>query len=152
VFHASQAALPHLLATIRDHGARGAAIVNVISVSGMAADRGFPAYNAAKAGALNLTRSIALELAPLGVRVNAVSPGAVETPLSEPARSSETLNAAYLAAIPMGRFGQPGEIAAAVAFAAADEAGFMTGANLVIDGGLTAGTGHPDLIAHYGAG
>jgi meso-butanediol dehydrogenase/(S,S)-butanediol dehydrogenase/diacetyl reductase len=150
VFQASQAALPHLLATIRDQDAPGAAIVNVISVSGMAADRGFPAYNAAKAGALNLTRSMALELAPQRVRVNAVSPGAIDTPLSAPARGSAVLNEAYVAAIPLGRFGQPEEVAAAVAFAAADEAAFMTGSNLVIDGGLMAGTGHPDLIAHYG--
>jgi NAD(P)-dependent dehydrogenase (short-subunit alcohol dehydrogenase family) len=80
VFHASQAALHHLFATIRDQGARGAEIVNVIAVSGMAADRGFPVYSAAKAGALNLTRSNALELPRLGVRVNAVSPGADRSP------------------------------------------------------------------------
>jgi meso-butanediol dehydrogenase / (S,S)-butanediol dehydrogenase / diacetyl reductase len=146
VFEACQAALPHLRATIASGRASGAAIVNVTSLTAVAGEPGMAAYAAAKAGALNFTRSLALELARERIRVNAVSPGAVDTPLSMSTTSDPRLAAAFNAAIPLGRFGQPDEIAAAIAFMAADEASFITGANLLVDGGVTAGTGHPNLI------
>jgi meso-butanediol dehydrogenase/(S,S)-butanediol dehydrogenase/diacetyl reductase len=119
-------------------------------VSGIAADHGLAAYNAAKAGALNFTRSLALELAPRGIRVNSISPGAVDTPLAAATSGSPVIADAFRTAIPMGRFGKPHEIAAAVAFLAADEASFVTGANLTVDGGLTAGTGHPNMLSMFG--
>ena len=146
VFEACQSALPHLRATVAAGLGSGAAIVNVTSISASAGDRGMPAYNAAKAGALNFTRSLALELAPEKIRVNAVSPGAVDTPLSAATARNPAIAAVFGAAIPLGRFGRPEEVAAAIAFLAADEASFITGANLVVDGGITASTGHPDMV------
>ncbi len=145
VFDACQAAVPHLRATIAAGLTAGAAIVNVASIAATGGDRGMAAYNAAKAGALNFTRSLALELAPHGIRVNAISPGAVDTPLAAATAQVPRIAAAFNAAIPLGRYGRPEEIAAAIAFLAADEASFITGANLLVDGGVSAGTGHPDL-------
>jgi meso-butanediol dehydrogenase/(S,S)-butanediol dehydrogenase/diacetyl reductase len=150
LFESCQACLPHLLATIGGDAAASAAIVNVSSVSGMAGDHGLAAYNAAKAGALNFTRSLALELAPRRIRVNSVSPGAVDTPLAAATSGTPAIAGAFRTAIPIGRFGHPDEIAAAIAFLAADEASFVTGANLAVDGGLTAGTGHPNMLQMFG--
>ena len=152
VFHACQAAVPHLRATIAAGLASGGAIVNVLSIDAVAADRGMAAYGAAKAGALNLTRALALELAHEGIRVNAVSPGAIDTPMSAASTEDPVASAAFRAAIPVRRFGLPDEIAAAISFVASDDASFMVGANLVVDGGVTAATGHPDLVAIFGAG
>ncbi len=149
LFESCQAALPYLLAAASRDGAASAAIVNVVSVSGLAGDRGMAAYNAAKAGALNFTRGLALELAPRRIRVNAVSPGAVDTPLAAASTGAPAIAEAFEAAIPLGRFGRPEEVAAAIAFLAADEASFVTGANLVVDGGLMAGTGHPNMLQHF---
>jgi NAD(P)-dependent dehydrogenase (short-subunit alcohol dehydrogenase family) len=103
---------------------------------------GNPAYSAAKAGLLSMTRSIATEYGPKGIRCNAVSPGTVQTEnsswkrrVAEDPKIFEKLNRWY----PVGRVGQPDDIAAAIAFLAADEAAFVNGTNLVVDGGVTAG-------------
>ena len=118
-------------------------IVSVASVNGLMCF-GNPAYSAAKAGLLNLTQSIAVEYGPKGVRANAVSPGSVRTEnrswtsrLERDPQLFEKLARWY----PVGRVGKPEDIAAAIAFLAADEAAFVNGANLVVDGGLTAGMG-----------
>jgi meso-butanediol dehydrogenase/(S,S)-butanediol dehydrogenase/diacetyl reductase len=145
LFDTCQAALPHLRATLASGKAPGTAIVAVTSLTAVAGEPGLAAYAAAKAGALNFTRSLALELAREGIRVNAVSPGAVDTPLSAMAAGDPRVAAIFNNAIPLGRFAQPEEIAAAIVFLAADEASFITGANLLVDGGVTAATGHPDL-------
>ena len=154
VFDACQIAIPHLRATVASGRARGAAgkgaaIVNVASISGMAGDRGMSAYNAAKAGLLNFTRSLALELSADRIRVNAVSPGPVDTPLAAATAQVPRIRAVFERVIPLGRYGEPAEVAAAIAFLAADEASFITGANLVVDGGLSAGTGHPDMVSLF---
>ena len=117
------------------------AIVNIGSVNGLLA-LGNPGYSAGKAGLLNYTRALATEFGPKGIRANMVSPGTVQTEspswqkrLARDPQVFEKLERWY----PVGRVGQPEDIAAAVAFIAADEAAFVNGANLVVDGGLTAG-------------
>ena len=150
VFDACQAALGHLRATIANGHTSQTAIVNVASLDAIGGDKGMTAYSAAKAGVVNFTRSLALELIGEGIRVNCVSPGAVDTPMTVTTAHEPRHAAAFRAAIPAGRFAQPAEIAAAIAFVAADEASFMVGANLVVDGGVTSATGHPDLLAMFG--
>jgi meso-butanediol dehydrogenase / (S,S)-butanediol dehydrogenase / diacetyl reductase len=152
VFDSCQLAIPHLRATISSGRAAQAAIVNVASLDAVGADRGFAAYCAAKAGVVNLTRALALEFGPEGIRVNAVSPGAIDTPLAAMSTANPTAASSYTAAIPLRRFGRADEIAAAIAFLAADDASFVNGANLLVDGGVTAGTGHPDLLTIFGMG
>ena len=149
LFASCQAAIPHLRATLaraEPYAILGAAIVNVTSLAAVGGEPGMAAYAAAKAGALNFTRSLALELARDHIRVNAVSPGAVDTPLSAITAKDPRIAPIFDDAIPLGRFGQPDEIASAIAFLAAPEASFITGANLMVDGGVTAGTGHPNLM------
>src|SRR5881409_2854404 len=119
----------------------GGAVVNVASISGLAA------YNAAKAGMINLTRSAALELAPAGIRVNAVCPGLIATPaLARALGGAPEREERARAAVPVGRFGRREEVARAILFLASDDASYITGTTLVVDGGLTAGTGIPDLM------
>ena len=141
VFTGLRAAVPALRAS------GGGAIVNVASISGLRGDRGLAAYNAAKAGVINLTRTAALELAPAAIRVNAVCPGLVDTPALRRAlgRRPER-EEALRGAVPVGRLGRPEEIARAILFLASDEASYITGTTLVVDGGLSAWTGIPDLV------
>ena len=117
----------------------GGAIVNISSVASKAAVMRGAAYCASKAGVAQLTKVAALEWAPLGVRVNSVHPGYVETPLVaeliRQAPDADAMRAAAIARHPIGRLGLPREIANAVLFLASDEAGFATGAELLVDGG-----------------
>jgi meso-butanediol dehydrogenase/(S,S)-butanediol dehydrogenase/diacetyl reductase len=141
VFTGLRAAIP----IMRAQG--GGAVVNVASISGLGGDRGLAAYNAAKAGVVNLTRTAALELARSGIRVNAVCPGLIDTPaLQRAVRRLPDREAAMRGAVPVGRFGRAEEVARAIAFLASDDASYVTGATLVVDGGLSAGTGIPDLV------
>jgi 3-oxoacyl-[acyl-carrier protein] reductase len=110
------------------------AIVNVASVCGIEGCTGYPHYSAAKAGILGFTRAVAKELAGQGIRVNAVAPGFVDTAASQ--RIENELRDAQRARTPLGRFGRPEEIAAAVAFLASDEAAFFVGATLSPNGGI----------------
>ena len=128
VFHGCQAVLPSMIAQ------RYGRIVNIASLSALLAPAGQANYAAAKAGVVALTQSLAKEVARIGITVNAICPGYVETEalttLSEEERKSA------LARIPMRRFGKPAEIAAAVRFLACAEASYITGSVLTVDGGI----------------
>jgi meso-butanediol dehydrogenase / (S,S)-butanediol dehydrogenase / diacetyl reductase len=140
VFRAMKRAIP----AMRAHG--GGAIVNTASISGLRADYGIAAYNAAKAGVINLTRVVAIEYARYGIRANCICPGAIDTPLLAPALAQPGFADKIKEAIPMGRLGRPEEMANVVLFLASDLASFVTGAAFVADGGQTAKTGSPSFM------
>ena len=139
VFYGTKAAIPHLTAR------GGGVIINTASISGMAGDFGFAAYNAAKGGVINYTRAAAIDHARENIRINAICPGPVATPIISSIEQIPGLKERWDDAVPMGRFAQPEEIAAVAAFLASDDASYMTGAILAVDGGLTAHTGQPNL-------
>jgi NAD(P)-dependent dehydrogenase (short-subunit alcohol dehydrogenase family) len=116
----------------------GGSIVNVSSVHGTVGQPRLAAYSASKGGIELLTKTLAVEWAPWGVRVNAVAPGYLETRMTEGLRSSGRHAEAIESRIPMGRFGLPQEIVGAVAFLCSDSASYVTGATLAVDGGWTA--------------
>ena len=124
-------------------------VVNTASVSVTAGDCGMAAYNAAKAGVINLTRSAALECARDGIRVNCICPGGIDTRVTQvlAGERADEVRRAMAAVHPLGRMGEADEIANAILFLASDEASFITGASLVADGGLTAQTGLPPFVA-----
>lgn len=127
----------------------GGAIVNVSSVQGFACQQNVAAYATTKGAIHTLTRSLALDYARSGIRVNSVSPGSIRTPILEKAARGENgtdadVEAAYKRfgeAHPIGRIGEPEEVAELIAFLCSSKAGFCTGADYKIDGGLTAGIG-----------
>jgi meso-butanediol dehydrogenase/(S,S)-butanediol dehydrogenase/diacetyl reductase len=136
VFFCTRAALPHLLES------KGC-IVNVSSVSGLGGDWNMSFYNAAKGAVSNLTRSLALELGPQGVRVNAVNPSLTFTELTKDMKADKALMARFADRIPLGRGAEPAEVADVIAFLASNDARFVNGVNLPVDGGLMASNGQP---------
>jgi NAD(P)-dependent dehydrogenase (short-subunit alcohol dehydrogenase family) len=119
--------------------AGGGSIVNTASVAGLVANQGAIAYSAAKHGVVGLTRTAAAEYARKNVRVNAVCPGWTDTPMSRRVGAeNQKVMDGYVARVPAGRLGKPEEVAALVAFLASDEAAYLTGAALPVDGGWTA--------------
>lgn len=122
--------------------AGGGSVINLSSILGKVGMAGTAAYCASKGGVALLTKSAALEWAPLGIRVNSVHPGFIETPMVadalHAAENGNEMRDQLIAAHPLGRFGVPREIADAVVFLASDESSFMTGSELVVDGGFTA--------------
>ncbi|MBL8839038.1 MAG: glucose 1-dehydrogenase [Alphaproteobacteria bacterium] len=112
-------------------------IVNIASISGIRAGIGRTAYGTSKAAVIHLTRQMALELGPLGITANAVAPGPVDTAMAQAVHTAET-RAAYARLIPMHRYGRPDEIAAAVLFLASEEASYVNGQTLCVDGGFAA--------------
>jgi NAD(P)-dependent dehydrogenase (short-subunit alcohol dehydrogenase family) len=140
VFLMSCAVIPAMKAT---EGSGGGAIINIASVQGLQSMKRVSAYAASKGGVLSLTRQLALDFAEDGIRVLAVNPGTIETPLVEEAAAAHQLTMVDARkkggeAHPIGRIGQPGEIAEVVLFLSSQRAGFMTGEFVNVDGGLMA--------------
>jgi meso-butanediol dehydrogenase/(S,S)-butanediol dehydrogenase/diacetyl reductase len=138
VFYMTRFALPHL------RESRGC-IVNVSSVSGLGGDWNHSFYCAAKGAVTNFTRAVAMDEARNGVRVNAVNPSLVYTPFTAGMQEQPDLVAAFEERIPMGRGAQPDDVSGVIAFLASDDARFVTGVNMPVDGGLTASNGQPRL-------
>ena len=130
----TQAALPALVTS-------GGRVVNVASVAGLGGDPGMTIYNAAKGAVVNLTRSLAVELAPRGVRVNAVAPSLTTTDATADIPPADVEE--FVRRIPLGRPAEPADVAGVIAFLAGPDARFVTGVVLPVDGGLRAGSGQP---------
>ena len=130
IFLVAQAVARHMIAR-----GRGGAIVNMSSTNGLVGEALYAHYNASKGGVLTLTKTMAIELGQYGIRVNALCPGYILTPLTESLDDPAFVAAYVREKIPLGRAGKAADVAAAYAFLASDEAAFIHGAELVIDGG-----------------
>jgi len=135
VYRGCKYAIPHMIRN------GGGSIVNSSSVQALRGLKGWAAYAASKGGIISLTQQVALEYAPHGIRVNCIAPGTILTPMNsqvfEEAEDPEALKETWNRMHPVGRFGQPEEVAEAVLFLAADSSSFITGQTLVVDGGIT---------------
>jgi meso-butanediol dehydrogenase/(S,S)-butanediol dehydrogenase/diacetyl reductase len=139
VFFASRAAIPHLRTS-------GGNIVNVTSVSGLGGDWSAVGYNAAKGAVVNLTRAMALDHGSEGVRVNSVAPSLTITDMTEAFRAVPRIVDGFADRIPMGRAAEAAEVGDVIVFLASDDARFVNGVNLPVDGGLSASGGQPRLV------
>ena len=143
VFFGAREALPHLLKT------KGC-IVNLSSASGLGGDWGLGAYNAAKGAITNFTRALALEYGARGVRINAVAPSLTSTDATTELEKSEAVMAAFRDRLPIGRGATPDEVAGVIAFLASEDAHFVNGVILPVDGGLGASNGQPNFLSLLG--
>ena len=133
VFLGTKSAIPEL------RRAGGGSIINISSQLGLVGvDNSSPQYQASKGAVRLLTKSTAIQYAGEGIRANSVHPGPIVTPMTEAGRADPERNELTLSRIPLGRHGEPGDVAYGVLFLASDESSFMTGSELVIDGGWTA--------------
>lgn len=130
VVYGCKAAAPHLRET-------EGTIINMASIYGLVGDVGSTAYNASKGGVVNLTRSVASDLADGNVRVNSICPGFVDTPMTEGVQDDEEFMQHIKNQTPLERLAEPEEIASVAAFLASEEASYITGANIPVDGGWT---------------
>jgi meso-butanediol dehydrogenase / (S,S)-butanediol dehydrogenase / diacetyl reductase len=138
-FYGCHFAIPHLRQT------RGC-IVNTASISGMGGDYRMAAYDTAKAAVINLTKALAVDHGDEGIRINCVSPGAI----AYPGRNMfAAVQESYLARVPLRRFASPDDIAAGMAFLASADASYITGFNLVIDGGITCASGQYPFVRDW---
>jgi meso-butanediol dehydrogenase/(S,S)-butanediol dehydrogenase/diacetyl reductase len=143
IMYAARAAIPHM----RKQG--GGVIVNTASISGLFADYGFTAYNASKGAVINYTKALAIDHGRDNIRVNAFCPGFIAgTRLTAPLEQTPA-RAQWNQVIPLGRSGTVEEMAKVAAFLASDDASYLTGSIVVADGGLTAHTGQPNLMAMF---
>ena len=126
----------HAVPAMRASG--GGSIVNTASIMGLVAGEGLIPYSASKAGVVNLTRAMALDHAKENIRVNAVCPGYISTPMLLDSLQDQQKSDHLVSLHPLGRLGKPEEVARAIAFLASEEASFITGASLTVDGGYTA--------------
>jgi NAD(P)-dependent dehydrogenase (short-subunit alcohol dehydrogenase family) len=113
-------------------------IINLTSIMSHISLPGRTAYSASKAGLLGFTKSLALELAPEGITVNGVSPGPVATEMNTPILQNPELNQQFISKLPVGRWGKVEEVAGLMVYLCSPEAGFITGTDILIDGGWTA--------------
>ncbi|MBW8783052.1 MAG: SDR family oxidoreductase [Novosphingobium sp.] len=139
VYLCCKAAIP----AIRRSG--GGAIVNVASIAGLFADYATDAYNASKGAVINYTRTLALNGAADGIRVNALCPGLIETEMGAGAVADPIDREFWMERIPLGRTGRPEEMAGVATFLLSDDASYVTGAIIAADGGVTAHTGQPNV-------
>ena len=130
-FALARAAGRHMVA------AGGGRIINTASIMGTVARPTIPAYVASKAGLVGMTKALAVELAPHGLTVNAIGPGYVATEMNTALVEDPDFDAMVVASTPVGRWGRPEEIAAAAVFLASDEASYVNGQTLLVDGGMT---------------
>jgi NAD(P)-dependent dehydrogenase (short-subunit alcohol dehydrogenase family) len=143
VFRGCKHALPHMILQ------KSGAIINMASAQGHIGLDGWTAYAGAKGAVMAMTRQMAVEFGPYNIRVNSISPGTVNTPMNEKlvGQFGDTLMRAWVKMHPLGRIGHPHEIAEAAVYLASDAAGFTTGQDLRVDGGLTAAPRYvPDLL------
>jgi meso-butanediol dehydrogenase/(S,S)-butanediol dehydrogenase/diacetyl reductase len=145
VFHACRATIPLL----RKRG--GGSIVNIASLSGVRADYGFAAYNAAKAGVINLTRTLSLDHSQEKIRATAVCPGYIATPLTAGASSIDAIHKDWLQRIPMQRAGTAEDVAQLVVFLLSPASSYITGTEIVIDGGLGSSNNQPNIPGIFAA-
>ncbi len=135
-FHFAKAAMPELVKT------KGS-IVMTSSVSGLGGDWDMFAYNTSKGAVTNMVRAMAMDAGKQGVRVNAVNPSLTDSNMTKDMQEDEALMAKFMERMPLGRIARPDDIAAVMAFLASDDARFVTGVNLPVDGGLSASNGQP---------
>ena len=140
VYFGCREALPHLLKT------KGS-IVNLSSASGLGGDWGMSAYNAAKGAVTNFTRALALEYGSRGVRVDAVAPSLTSTEATADLEKVDAVKAAFADRLPLGRAATPDEIAGVIVFLASDDARFVNGVILPVDGGVGASNGQPNFLS-----
>lgn len=143
VIYLCRAAIPAL---IKSNAPGGGSIINISSVSGIGGDSMLPLYNASKGAVTNLTRGLALQLGPMGVRVNSINPSVTRSDMVDAIINNEDAMKMMMNRLAIKRIGEPEDIAAAAAFLASEDASFITGVNLPVDGGTSASNGQANFM------